>query len=164
MHVATGGWAQLEAEARDAFAGPGRFPMRACSELMPGPFVGLKPYRPDRGRGDATACVTSDDHLDIDEYEQAHEVIPGVARVGRARARRARRPGPRSALYHTDGQVFSDVGIPVVLFMENHDISRSGYHDTHDTMANIDLDCCAALTAIAIESVADAACAPDGEI
>lgn len=66
---------------------------------------------------------------------------------------------PRSALYNTDGQIFSDLGIPVVLFMENYDISRSGYHDTHDTMANIDLDYCAALTAIAIETVADCACA-----
>ena len=67
---------------------------------------------------------------------------------------------PRSALYNTDGQVFSDLGIPVVLFMENYDINRSGYHDTHDTLANIDLDYCAALTAIAIETVADTACAP----
>jgi hypothetical protein len=66
---------------------------------------------------------------------------------------------PRSALYNTDGQVFSDVGVPVVLIMENYDISRTGYHDTHDTMANIDLDYCAAVTAIAIEAVADAACA-----
>ena len=24
--------------------------------------------------------------------------------------------------------------------MENYDINRAGYHDTHDTMANIDLD------------------------
>ncbi|HEY3803301.1 MAG TPA: M28 family peptidase [Kofleriaceae bacterium] len=66
---------------------------------------------------------------------------------------------PRSALYNTDGQIFSDVGIPVVLFMENYDISRKGYHDTHDTMANIDLDYCAAVTAIAIETVANVACA-----
>jgi len=66
---------------------------------------------------------------------------------------------PRSSLYNTDGQIFSDVGVPVVLFMENYDIDRSGYHDTHDTMANIDLDYCAALTAIAIETVADIACA-----
>ena len=29
---------------------------------------------------------------------------------------------------------------PVVLFMENYDINRTGYHDTHDTMENIDLD------------------------
>jgi len=67
---------------------------------------------------------------------------------------------PRSALYNTDGQVFSDVGVPVVLFMENYDISRTGYHDTLDNMANIDLDYCAAVTAIAIEAVADTACAP----
>jgi hypothetical protein len=64
---------------------------------------------------------------------------------------------PRSALYNTDGQIFSDAGIPVVLIMENYDISRTGYHDTHDTMKNIDLDYVAALTAIAIEAVASAA-------
>jgi Peptidase family M28 len=68
---------------------------------------------------------------------------------------------PRSALFNTDGQIFSDLGIPVVLFMENYDISRKGYHDTHDTLENIDLDYCAALTAIAIETVADTACAAD---
>jgi hypothetical protein len=68
---------------------------------------------------------------------------------------------PRSALFNTDGQIFSDLGIPVVLFMENYDINRKGYHDTHDTMENIDLDYCAALTAIAIETVADTACAQE---
>ncbi len=66
---------------------------------------------------------------------------------------------PRSTLYNTDGQIFSDAGVPVVLFMEDYDINRSGYHDTHDTMANIDLDYGAALAAIVIESVARAACA-----
>ena len=55
---------------------------------------------------------------------------------------------PRSTLYNTDGQVFSDAGVPVVLFMENYDINRSGYHDTHDTMENIDLDYGAAVAAI----------------
>ena len=60
----------------------------------------------------------------------------------------------RSALYNTDGQIFSDAGVPVVLFMENYDINRKGYHDTHDTLENIDLDYGAALSAIAIESVA----------
>ena len=59
----------------------------------------------------------------------------------------------RSALYNTDGQIFSDAGVPVVLFMENYDINRQGYHDTHDTMENIDLDYGAALSAIAIETV-----------
>jgi len=64
---------------------------------------------------------------------------------------------PRSTLYNTDGQIFSDAGVPVVLFMENYDINRAGYHDTHDTMENIDLDYGAAVAAIAIESVARAA-------
>jgi hypothetical protein len=64
---------------------------------------------------------------------------------------------PRSTLYNTDAQIFSDAGVPVVLFMENYDISRFGYHDTHDRMANIDLDYGAALTAIVIETIARAA-------
>ena len=72
----------------------------------------------------------------------------------RCTARSARRDDPRSSLYNTDGQIFSDVGIPVVLFMENYDINRVGYHDTHDTMKNIDLDYGAAVAAIAIETVA----------
>ena len=64
---------------------------------------------------------------------------------------------PRSTLYNTDGQIFSDAGVPVVLFMENYDINRSGYHDTHDTMENIDLDYGAAVCAITIEAVTRAA-------
>jgi hypothetical protein len=64
---------------------------------------------------------------------------------------------PRSTLFNTDGQMFSDVGVPVVLFMENYDIQRVGYHDTHDNMTNINLDYGAALAAITIESVARAA-------
>jgi hypothetical protein len=66
---------------------------------------------------------------------------------------------PRSTLYNTDGQAFSDVGVPVVLFMENYDIDRAGYHDTKDTLAKIDLDYGAALAAITIETVARAATA-----
>jgi hypothetical protein len=65
---------------------------------------------------------------------------------------------PRSSLYNTDGQIFSDLGISVVLFMENYDINRTGYHDTDDTMKNIDLDYASAVAAIAIESVAAVAC------
>jgi hypothetical protein len=61
---------------------------------------------------------------------------------------------PRSTLYNTDGQIFSDAGVPVVLFMEDYDINRKGYHDSHDTMANIDLDYGSALAAIVIETVA----------
>ncbi len=64
---------------------------------------------------------------------------------------------PTSTLFNTDGQIFADAGVPTVLFMENYDIDRKGYHDTGDTMANIDLDYGAAVAAIAIESVARAA-------
>jgi hypothetical protein len=67
---------------------------------------------------------------------------------------------PHSTLYNTDGLIFSDSGIPVVLFMENYDIHRAGYHDTHDTMDNIDLDYGSAVSAIAIESVARVATLP----
>jgi hypothetical protein len=68
---------------------------------------------------------------------------------------------PRSTLYNTDGQIFSDAGVPCVLFMENYDINRTGYHDTHDTMENIDLDYGAAVCAIVIEAVARAASSKD---
>ena len=64
---------------------------------------------------------------------------------------------PKSTLFNTDGQVFSDAGVPVVLFMENYDIERQGYHDTHDTMENIDLDYGSAVAAICIEAAARAA-------
>ena len=43
-----------------------------------------------------------------------------------------------------------------MLFMEDYDINRSGYHDTKDTLENIDLDYGAALVAIAIEVCAQA--------
>jgi Peptidase family M28 len=66
----------------------------------------------------------------------------------------------RSSLFNTDGQIFSDVGVPVILFMEDYDISRAGYHDTEDTVANIDLDYGAAVAAVAIETVARLAAQP----
>jgi len=49
------------------------------------------------------------------------------------------------------------MGVPVALFMENYDISRSGYLGTYDTMENIDLDYGAALPAIIIKTVAGVA-------
>lgn len=64
---------------------------------------------------------------------------------------------PRSTIFNTDAQIFSDAGVPCVLFMENYDINRTGYHDMHDTMENIDLDYGAAVCAITIEAVARAA-------
>jgi hypothetical protein len=64
---------------------------------------------------------------------------------------------PESTLYNTDGMIFSDTGIPIILFMENYDIDRTGYHDTRDTMENIDLDYGAAVSAIAVETIAQLA-------
>jgi hypothetical protein len=71
---------------------------------------------------------------------------------------------PRSTLYNTDGQIFSDAGVPCVLFMENYDINRTGYHDMRDTMENIDLDYGAAVCAITIEAVARAASSKDAPL
>jgi hypothetical protein len=89
----------------------------------------------------------SQDGLQIPETA-AHLSLSGEVRT---------KDDPQSSLFNTDGQIFSDVGIPVVLFMENYDINRSGYHDTQDTLQNIDLDYGAALAAIAIETCAQAA-------
>ena len=84
-------------------------------------------------------------------------VIPDVARHPFLHGEVRLPYDPRRTLYNTDGQIFSDTGVPVVLFMENYDITRTGYHDSHDTMENIDLDYGAGVAAIAIESVARAA-------
>ena len=79
-------------------------------------------------------------------------MIPDIARHPQLRGE-IRLPGDmRSSLFNTDGQIFSDAGIPVVPFMENHDIN--------DNMSNIDLDYGAAVAAIAIESVARAVASP----
>ena len=83
--------------------------------------------------------------------------VPGTALHPELRGEVRLPVDPRSTLYNTDGQIFSDAGVPVVLFMENYDINRAGYHDTKDTMTNIDLDYGSAVVAIAIESVACAA-------
>ncbi len=88
--------------------------------------------------------------------------IPAVARHPQLSGEVRPPRDPRSSLYNTDGQIFSDAGVPVVLFMENYDINRTGYHDTHDTMSNIDLDYGAAVAAIAIESVARVAAQNNG--
>ncbi len=132
------------------------------------------------GEGAASARLALRVHAANERWNRA---VPGMNRAaGRAGLGRARRMPdgsappppfahlalagevrtewqPRSALYNTDGQIFSDLGVPVVLLMENYDLNRTGYHDTEDTMANLDLDYCAALAAIAIEAVVDCACA-----
>jgi hypothetical protein len=84
-------------------------------------------------------------------------VVPAMAQYLSPRGEVRLHDNPRSTLFNTDGQIFSDAGLPTVLFMENYDINREGYHDTHDTMANIDLDYGTAVAAIAIETVARAA-------
>ena len=55
---------------------------------------------------------------------------------------------------------FSDIGAPCLSMMENYDIGRSGYHDTSDTLKNVDLDYGAALSAIHIETIARVATSP----
>jgi hypothetical protein len=64
---------------------------------------------------------------------------------------------PQSSVFNTDVQIISDIGAPCILMMEDYDISRTGYHDTHDTVENIDLDYASALSAICIETIARAA-------
>ena len=88
------------------------------------------------------------------------EQIPEIARFLKLAGEVRTRYNPHSSIYNTDGQIFSDTGVPVVLFMENYDINRSGYHDTKDTLENIDLDYGAAFAAIAIETVARIATLP----
>ncbi len=133
------------------------------------------------GEGVASARLARHAHLANERWNRQVEIWnQATERKGKGRAQRQEHGGkvpppfahlalrgevrpewdPRSSLYNTDGQIFSDVGIPVVLFMENYDISRTGYHDTADTMKNIDLDYAAALTAIAIETVAATASEP----
>jgi hypothetical protein len=84
--------------------------------------------------------------------------IPEIAKHLPVEGEIRTRYNPHSTIFNTDGQIFSDIGIPVVLFMENYDINRSGYHDSKDTLENIDLDYGSALAAIAIETVARVGC------
>jgi hypothetical protein len=75
------GWTLFEHEAARAFTGRGRFPLRAYSEFMPPPYVGLKPYAPGRRFEACTARATDDLVLDVTEYEQREELGPGLARI-----------------------------------------------------------------------------------
>lgn len=96
-------------------------------------------------------------HCGPGQRSQDGRTVPALARFPHLHGELRPPRDPRSSLFNTDGQIFSDAGIPVVLFMEHYDINRTGYHDTHDDMSNIDLDYGAAVAAIAIESVARAA-------
>jgi hypothetical protein len=103
-----------------------------------------RPERRGRGRGQRSP----DPHT-----------IPAIALHPHLRGEVRTEEDPMSSLFNTDGQIFSDAGLPAVLLMENYDINRKGYHDTRDTAENIDLDYGAAVAAIAIEATAQAATA-----
>src|SRR5512144_2208071 len=70
-------WTKIEEEARALRS----FSLRAYSELMPPPWVGIKPYAPDRARAACTCGVGDDGTLDVGEQEQAHELAPGLQRI-----------------------------------------------------------------------------------
>jgi len=93
-------------------------------------------------------------HLKSGERIKDSQKIPAIAKHLALKGEIRTQYNPLSSIFNTDGQIFSDTGVPVVLFMENYDINRTGYHDTKDTLENIDLDYGAAFAAIAIETVA----------
>lgn len=97
------------------------------------------PERQGRGRGKRGA-----DGEALPEIAR-HPILDGEVRTT---------DDPLSSLYNTDVIIFDGIGAPTILIMENYDIDRTGYHDTHDTMENIDLDYGAALAAISIETIA----------
>ena len=72
----------------------------------------------------------------------------------------------KSYLYNTDGLIFSDAGYPVVLFNEHinklENFNRKGYHDTLDTVDNIDWEYASVIAKAAIETVARLAGASGG--
>jgi hypothetical protein len=117
------------------------------------PVWNRRPLRRDRGRSQRPPSLPSPHGWG----RVGVGVIPEVAMHPHLHGEVRLPNDPRSTLFNTDGQIFSDAGVPVVLFMENYDITRTGYHDSHDTMENIDLDYGAGVAAIAIEAVARAA-------
>src|SRR5512144_2043708 len=69
-------WSLIEGQARAAWRGEDQFPLRAYSELMPAPLVGWKPCASGHGRSVATLGAR-----EIDEYEWAHELVPGFEQI-----------------------------------------------------------------------------------
>jgi hypothetical protein len=70
-----------------------------------------------------------------------------------------RLPGdPRSYLYNTDGQTFSEIGFPAILINEHlnglENIDRHGYHETTDLPSLVDVGYALAVAKVAIETVA----------
>lgn len=99
-------------------------------------------------------------HLERGKRVKSENEMPEIAKFLPLEGNVRNHLDPHSSIFNTDGLMFSDAGIPVVLFMENYDISRTGYHDTHDTMENIDLDYGSAFASICIETVAQVASIP----
>jgi hypothetical protein len=85
------------------------------------------------------------------------ETIPSLARHPQLDGEVRTFDNPQSSVFNTDVQIFSDIGAPCILMMEDYDMMRTGYHDTRDTVENIDLDYASALSAICIETIARAA-------
>jgi len=65
---------------------------------------------------------------------------------------------PRSYLYNTDGILFDDMGIPVVLINEHvnnlENLQKPGYHTSRDVYQLMDFSYATALAKTAIQSIA----------
>lgn len=62
-----------------------------------------------------------------------------------------------SYLYNTDGLIYAEHGFPVLFFnevMNRYRLGRQGYHDSHDTLANIDVPYAAGIARVAIATAA----------
>jgi len=99
--------------------------------------------------------------LDHSRRSSKPEKIPATARHPQLDGEVRTFDNPQSSVFNTDVQIFSDIGSPCILMMEDYDITRTGYHDSHDTVENIDLDYASALSAICIETIARAAARKD---
>lgn len=69
---------------------------------------------------------------------------------------------PESYLYNTDGIIFADYGLPVILLNEvinrtNYHLRHGDYHQMADNMANVDFSYASKIARIAIETAARAA-------
>src|SRR5450759_1096242 len=77
-----GAWSRIKSESAGAFLGQGRFPVPAYSEFMPPPRVGIKPFTaPEHASAPTSTLVCDENGLAIDEYEQAHELRPGLTKI-----------------------------------------------------------------------------------
>ena len=86
----------------------------------------------------------------------AADVAPGMRGLYRPYAT------PESYLYNTDGIIFSDYGLPVILINEvvnrtNYHLRDGDYHQMADDMNNVDFDYASVISKIAIETAARAA-------